>query len=383
MNSVDKKKKQHEKTVLDDVFTYCRRAGGYRKKQVIKIAGEVYSGGERPDLIITRGNGSVIGLEHFRVDHHIKKDNKAQSKDAELSSCLERKRIAFCDSHNEWLDDQTYEEAAEILGGGLLHYMQNRSAASYSNLAYSLDKRLFDRSTGHANKLAAYRDNLAEKHGKMVKTELGYLIEVRSDFGGLFLTSDYVTRQLAAGECPLFEDIYDCLERAAKEVDWILLAFYCPIGSKIVDAAVIDCRNGLYRNSCKRQNLYRTAYLGSSKDISCCKKSGSGSMRISTDGEEIKIVLENTAVNPNPGILQSAAVLGAAQALNLDRRGDPFVATLPVQMFYEMLRYESKKIHGEMTKQTVQALLCEIPADKRLAYGNAFGERYGIGSNMA
>lgn len=107
MNSVDKKKKQHEKTVLDDVFTYCRRAGGYRKKQVIKIAGEVYSGGERPDLIITRGNGSVIGLEHFRVDHHIKKDNKAQSKDAELSSCLERKRIAFCDSHNEWLDDQT------------------------------------------------------------------------------------------------------------------------------------------------------------------------------------------------------------------------------------------------------------------------------------
>ena len=198
MNSVDKKKKQHEEDVLDDVFTYCRHAGGYRKKQVLKITGEVYSGGERPDLIITRGNGFVIGLEHFRVDHHIKKDNKAQSKDAELCSCLERKRIAFCDSHNEWLDDQTYEETAEILGDGLLHYMQNRSAASYSNLAYSLDKRLFDRSTGHANKLAAYRDNLAEKHGKMVKTELGYLIEVRSDFGGLFLTSDYVTRQLAA-----------------------------------------------------------------------------------------------------------------------------------------------------------------------------------------
>lgn len=378
MNAVEEKKKRHEEAVLDDVFTYCRRAEEYRKKQVLEITGEVYSGGERPDLIITRGNGSVIGLEHFRVDHHIKKDNKAQSKDAELSSWLEQKRVTFCGNHDGWLDDQTYEEAAEILGNGVLSYMQNRSAASYSDLVYSLDKRLFDRSTGHANKLEAYRDNLAEKHGKTVKAELGYLIEVRSDFGGLFLTSDYVTRKLTAGECPLFEDIYDCLERAAKEVDWILLAFYCPLGSKIVDAAIIDCRNGLFRNSCKKQNLFRTAYLGPGKYISCCKKSGSEGVRISIEGEKIKIVLENTAVDPNPGILQSTAALGAAQALNLDRRGDPFVATLPVQFFYEMLRCESKRIHGEMTEQTVQELLYEMPADKRLAYGKAFGERYGI-----
>ena len=382
MNVVEEKKKWHEKSVLDDVFTYCRRAGGYRKKQVLKIAGEVYSGGERPDLIITRGNGSVIGLEHFRVDHHIKNDNKAQSKDAELSGCLERKRVAFCDTNDGWLDDQTYEEAAEILGDGVLRYIQNRSAASYSDLVYSLDKRLFDRNTGHANKLAAYRDNLAEAHGKAVKTELGYLIEVRSDFRGLFLTSDRGTRQLAAGECPLFEEMYDLLERAAKEVDWILLAFYCPLGSKIVDAAIVDCRNGLYGNSCKRQGLFRTVYLGSGKNISCYKKSGTGSVRTSVDGEEIQIVLENTTVDPNPGALQSTAALGAAQALNLDRRGDPFVATLPVQIFYEMLRCESKRIHGEMTEQTVQELLCEIPADKRLVYGKAFGERYGIASNM-
>lgn len=54
----------------------------------MKVGGSINAGGECPDIVITRENGSIVGLEHFRIDHNIKHGRNAQSKSAELTSAM-------------------------------------------------------------------------------------------------------------------------------------------------------------------------------------------------------------------------------------------------------------------------------------------------------
>ena len=48
---------------------------------------------DRPDILIAAEDGRrIVGLEHFRVDHHIGRGKKAESKSARFSSDAERFR---------------------------------------------------------------------------------------------------------------------------------------------------------------------------------------------------------------------------------------------------------------------------------------------------
>lgn len=380
MASNNEFKKSHEAAILDDVLSFCRRCGGYKKKQASKLAGIIDSEHERPDLAIVRNDGSVVGLEHFRIDHHVGKDKKVKSKAAELAGRLEKERKTLVAAY-DCDDDRLLDKLACIVGDGIAQYMQDRSNACCDDLNLSLSKRLSDEKTGHAQKLPVYETNLISRYVSAPKIELGYLIELHSDFKDLYLTDGPETKQLQAGECPFFEDVYDQLANAAEDVDWILLAFYPSIGSGLVDAAIVNCKNGMFKTSCARQGLSRTVYLGLRKNKPSRKQTESGNVEIEMVDGKYEISIAADAEEIDPAYLWNTAIADTALALNLRRRSEPFAATVSVQMLYEALLSESRRIHGEITSRTVLALLGKIPRSEIKARMEAFDKRYGIYRN--
>lgn len=221
----DNKRKQNslEEQVLKDVIDLSKAQGGYKKKAALKLNGSVDTRHECPDIVITRGDGSIIGLEHFRIDHHIKQDKAAQSKSAELSSYMKvrHEKLKPTLDHGDDALDEMAKAVAEFAAKEQYH----RRNACCDDLTHSLDVRLFDKKAGHALKLAKYRNHLMASHGESNRIELGYLIEIHSDFSGLFLHEGAKLTRLIAGQCPLYAELFDLLHRASTEVDWILIGF--------------------------------------------------------------------------------------------------------------------------------------------------------------
>lgn len=330
MGKREESKKVHESKVLMEVIDYCEKAGGNRKKTAKKIEGKNVAR-DKPDLVIVRENDPLIGIEHFRVDHHVKGGKKAESKSAELSRYLEgqRKRLAPKVAEGVSLD-----EAAGVIADGMTGQWNNVSRACCADLCRSLRQRLFDPEFGHEPKLSTYEANIRGDYGPESDIELGYLMELHSDFSKLYLHQGGRVRRLREGECPLFEDVYDLLAQASKKVDWILIGFYPTLGENLVDAAIINCRNDMFPVNVKRQGFDRVKYLGLGKDepLEKNRKLVEPEIRRNGDGFEIWLGEE---LSPGSYFRRHASdVESVASALNCSRQGEAFTLIESAQRLY-------------------------------------------------
>lgn len=166
----------HEEQVFNDVLRLSMASGGYKKKAALKVCGSINAGSECPDIVITRENGSIVGLEHFRIDHNIKHGRNAQSKSAELTSALKAEREKLMPRLEA--DDVLPEELASIVANYVSLAKYHQSCACRDDLTRSLDARLFGGKTGHARKLPKYRNHLTELSGDDGRIELGYFNEI-------------------------------------------------------------------------------------------------------------------------------------------------------------------------------------------------------------
>lgn len=207
----------HEEQVFNDVLRLSMATGGYKKKAALKVSGSINASSECPDIVITRENGSIVGLEHFRIDHNIKHGRNAQSKSAEFTSVMKAEREKLMPRLKA--DDVSLEELAGIFANYVSLAKYHQSCACCDDLSRSLDARLFGGKTGHASKLPKYRNHLTELSGDDGRIELGYLIEIHSDFQGLFMHDGTRVARLVSGQCPLYAEIYDLLFKSSCEVD--------------------------------------------------------------------------------------------------------------------------------------------------------------------
>lgn len=366
----------HEKRVFNDVINLSLASGGYKKKAALKLSGAIISDGERPDLVVERDDGSIIGIEHFRIDHHIKRGRTASSKSAELMANVhaqhERLKPALKRS------DKALDEMAEVIASFITKEVYQCHTACCDDLSRSLSIRLFDKRSGHAIKLSDYRKNLIERYGDDRNIELGYLIEVHSGFHSLFSHNGSKVVRLQAGQCPLYGDLYTLLQKASHEADWILIGFYPCLTDQIVDAAVIDCRNNLFNESCRRQGLCETDYLGFGKSEPYYMQKREGKTAIRRDGDNYTILLENPAEIIDTIALIRNAISETARALNLDRAGKPYTTTLSVQMMYEAVWIRGSKVSETVTETDIQSLLLEIGPNEFRSRLAAFCDRYQI-----
>lgn len=366
----------HEERVFNDVIQLSLASGGYKKKAATKLRGILRSDEERPDLVIRRGNGSIIGLEHFRIDHHIKRGRSASSKSAELMANMKAQHERLKPALNR--SDEALDEMAEVVASFISKEVYQGHSACCDDLSRSLSIRLFDKRSGHALKLLDYRKNLIEQYGGDRNIELGYLIEVHSGFHSLFLHTGSKVVRLKSGHCPLFGDLFTLLKTASAEVDWILIGFYPCLTDQIVDAAVIDCRNDLFNESCRRQGLYSTTYLGLGKSEPYYIQKREGETTVKQDGDNYTILLENPAEFVDPITLFRNAISEAARVLNLEKARKPFTTTLSVQMINELVWMRGSKVPGTVTEADIESLLLEVGLNELYSRLRAFCDRYQI-----
>ena len=81
-----KNQEKAELSIYQKALKVARAKGGEARRNVARLSGDIRSF-DRPDILITaEGGRRIVGLEHFRVDHHIGRGKKVESKSARFSS---------------------------------------------------------------------------------------------------------------------------------------------------------------------------------------------------------------------------------------------------------------------------------------------------------
>lgn len=367
-------KEVREAKVLRDVLSLCLSSGGQRAKAARKIEGDVDSSAESPDIrvsIVKRD--AIVGIEHFRIDQNIKGGKKAESKDLETSSLMNKRRLEVLE-----MDDgpDRYATMLDTVGNAAANYMQHPFDSKPGDLARSLEARLYGTGSGHACKLGTYRRNLSSARAS--KVEIGFLIEIHSDFSGYFINDERGTRRVEKGQAVLPPEAFNLLKRVSKDVDWLLLGFYPNVAEEIVDARIIDCREGRFSASCRKQKLTEVKLLRI--ENGCRRRIRYDHYSLKEDSDQVDISFYRNDNSIQPLDLARQCVSKTAEALNLARCRKPFAATAPIQAGYETVRFAAKKHRGEFSVSTVLRLLQGMHLDEvRRRYAD-FGKRHGIAS---
>ena len=364
----------HEAKILEDVLSLCLLSGGQRAKAARKVEGDVDSSAESPDIRVSIAKrDAIVGIEHFRIDQNIKGGKKAESKDLETSGLMNKRRLEVLE-----MDDGPDQDAAmlDTVGKAAANYIQHSLDASPGDLAKSLEARLYGTGRGHVCKLSTYRQNLSNTSAS--KIEIGFLIEIHSDFSGYFINDERGTRKVEKGQAVLPPETFDLLKRVSRDVDWLLLGFYPNVAGEIVDARIIDWREGRFSASCRKQKLTEVELLCIEDGRKQRIEYDHYSLKEDSDQAEISFYRDCDSIQPLD--LARQCVSKTAEALNLARCRKPFAATASIQAGYETVRFAAKKYRGEFSASTVLHLLQGMyPDEARRRYAD-FGKRYGITS---
>lgn len=346
-----------ELSIYEQSLKAAKAKGGEARRNVARLSGEARSF-DRPDILITAENGRrMVGMEHFRVDHHIGRGKKVESKSARFSSDAERFRKQHEDAARR---GALAEEAYRGFGDLISRAIREQSNACVDDISTSLDAGLFGKNgRGHAFKLDAYRDRMAETNFS-ADVQLGFVIEFHTDLRGWFSNNGFHERKIASGEFPVSLEVYDLLKRVSTHVDWIVLAF-CPLyGDEVRDAAIIRCCNGMFETSAARQGIIQIPYLGLGKETPFGKQGRQGEVEFGVGNDGVDYLVENTSEPMNPFELFSNAISGAAEALNLARKRKPFAAATSVQLTYDITKDSLKHKYGNVEPQDVLKAIGEM-----------------------
>lgn len=255
------------------------------------------------------------------------------------------------------LSDEAAGKFGEIVYNGIRLYAHSDP----NDLVRSLHARLYE-NNGHALKLGAYRDHLVNDYPHAPSIEFGYLIEMHADFTGMFFNEKGRVTRLLPGQIPLFEKLFDMLESAARYVDWIVIANYSSIGGRIVDTAVIRCKDGLFKKSCERQSLHKTVILDPGIASSLVDKGSQYTPEFERIGDEISYKIEKAFRISDPYQYLKCVKRLAAKAVECDCLGVPFLASTGVQIIYSLVRDRfPRNCIREIKKSDIERVLAHIP----------------------
>lgn len=339
-----------ELSIYEQSLKVARVKGGEARRNVARLSGDIRSF-DRPDILIAAEDGKrIVGIEHFRVDHHIGRGKKVESKSARFSSDAERFRRQH---ENAARRGALAEEAYRGFGDLISRAIREQSNACVDDIGASLDAGLFGKDgRGHAFKLDVYRENIVQIDAD-ADIQLGFLIELHTDLRQWFLNDAFKETRVSPGQFPISCEAYELLKEASAHVDWILLAF-CPLyGDEVRDAAIIRCCNGMFETSAARQGIIQTPYLGLGKETPFGRQDRQGKVEFGVGSDGVDYLVENTSEPMDPFELFNNAISGAAEALNLARKGKPFAATTSVQLAYDIAKDSLKHKNGDVEPQDV------------------------------
>ncbi|RGS94062.1 hypothetical protein [Collinsella sp. AF20-14LB] len=366
-----------ELSIYEQSLEVARAKGGEARRNVARLSGDIRLF-DRPDILITAEDGKrIVGIEHFRVDHHIGRGKKVESKSARFSSDAERFRRRHEDAARRGaLEGEAYRGFGDLISRAI----REQSSACVDEIRASLDAGLFGKNgRGHAFKLDAYRENITQIDAN-ADIRLGFLIEIHTDLRQWFLNDGFKETRVSPGQFPISCEAYELLKKASAHVDWILLAF-CPLyGDEVRDAAIIRCYNGMFETSAARQGIIQTPYLGLGKETPFGKQDRQGEVEFGAGNDSVDYLVENTSELMDPFELFNNAICGAAEALNLARKAKPFAATTPVQLTYDSVKDILKHKRSRVEPSDVLEILLKMDPSERNLRTEQWGKRWSIGN---
>lgn len=346
-----------ELLIYEQSLKAARAKGGEARRNVARLSGDARPF-DRPDILITAEDGRrMVGIEHFRVDHHIGRGKKVESKSARFSSDAERFRTRHEDAARRGV---LAEEAYQGFGDFISRAIREQSNACVDDISTSLNAGLFGKDgRGHAFKLDAYRENMMQIDAN-ADIQLGFLIELHTDLRQWFLDDGFKDARVFPGQFPISCEAYELLKKASAHVDWIVLAF-CPLfDDEVRDAAIVRCYNGMFETSAARQGVIQTPYLGLGKETPFGKQDRQGEVEFGVGNDGVDYLVESTSEQIDAIELFNNAISGAAEALNLARKGKPFAATTSVQLTYDITKDFLKHKNGNVEPQDVLKAIGEM-----------------------
>ncbi len=373
MNHSDEEKKLRERIILIEALGSARLKGGEARRNADRINGEIHCL-ERPDLLIDTQANRSIGIEHFRVDHYVKQDKKASSKAAEFTATIEkeRKKVVAEDGIDS-IDDNM----VDLIGKKIAEATKMFHNACVNDILRSFEMRILDDQSGHLPKVQNYKDHLRQIRVGST-TEIGFLIEIHSDFRNLFMHSRTKVHRVEYGEFPMVREVYELLRGISEKVDWLILAFYGGMDTNLTDAAIIHCANGLFRRSAERQHLAPVEYIGLGKSTPSHPQRNVGNVQAKLDDEKVVYTFDNNCERVDSEKLFRTSLEGAARAFNFAREKKPFVVTFPVEMIYELVYDRAIQSVLPISENDVLRFLHEIGYEEFQIRSDRFAKKWGI-----
>lgn len=223
-------KKEIEQNCLNIAIEQCLAQKGESKKIGILLSGSDVprETKERPDFVRLHEShkkekrGTVIGIEHFRVDHFstLKKSSKVHS----LGAIHQKDISSFYEKWHQTIQttDHVSEEVIQDLCDIWMKHYSQTEKTNFQSLMLSFRHALAE----HTKNIPVYDANIRKIASKFnCEHKLAFLIEIHSDFPNLFFHNHNEVSLYCNPVVIMFEQIISLLETVDKRVDYFILCF--------------------------------------------------------------------------------------------------------------------------------------------------------------
>ena len=352
-----KDKKEEELYCLNKAIELGMKKQGITKKILTKLNGEFVKRDleERPDFVryscsTTKHNETIIGIEHFRVDHL-----SLQKKNGSVASTGIMFDKESQNVYEKWREKINEHPDATILAAKDIQNLVWRQFKRVKQTNYKTFIKSFEYSLAkHINNVEGYRKELT-KLSMGRKIEIAFLIEVHSEFTGKFYNDENGVKKSNVGIMPMFSEVVDILERIDnRKVDYIILL----LNESIINgnSDVIAFRTGDITNQLKKQKKNQYHYVGMDYFEEAFIKTNNNlenNNEISITNNEItmnfKYNNQEMAEQKKIEILLNCC----RQIENFKKGNQNFITDLPVQMFYEVLG-DSMQAHRALDRSIIE-----------------------------
>lgn len=337
-------KKNKELICLNRVIKTNKLLYGESKRIINKISGDEFArpNTESPDFvkffppISKHERGTLIGIEHFRVDQLSLK--KRDGNVASLGILTEKK---VNEIYQQWHEEVT---TSEITPDGVVSDIANLIAQQIqkeNKSSYNIFIKAFEYSLNkHIENVDIYKANLKKISAGKYKTELALLIEIHTEFNNLFLNDEKGTYRQGNDFIPIFEDMVHLLEEKVNchKVNYIILC----LGKTLYDdnIKVIAVRTNNIRKQLQKQKIIIYEYAGEDliyKDFQSNQRKIITEPNYFIDDDKFSIEIEYTDKEQNEQFILNAIFYSLRKALECRQQGKNFVTTFGTQMMLDIL----------------------------------------------
>ncbi len=252
------RKKEDERNSLVSATEIGKSEGTEETKNIMSLFDSVdFSDEECPDFIgMNQEEKIMFGIEHFRIDHFITEKRNHQ---VGATGVMYKKEIAKV--YSTWRDevltsDKVPDGAIKDIMNIVTNQLERALSASYRNFICSF-KHVLGK---HIEHLDRYWERLKLNKIETQTIKMSFLMEIYTDFHGIYLNYHNRTEKNVLGLMPFFEEVLDLLSQVPKDKVQYFILYIKNYNGSISRVIALD--NNDLMESIRRQKLKVYKYAG-------------------------------------------------------------------------------------------------------------------------